>query len=364
MIEQLLHIAAIGAASHRLFFNLFNLFWLLLSMTFNVIAETQCSCHLVLPTHGWHISVSIVLVSHIVSLRLDFEASMARFSKKNKPIQQIDQWKHSSTTKIYQDTCTLTQGRMAYSTSCSAVSREAWHLGQHHLSIKILCFGGGQKSTIFQGMLLLIPLHLQAELHFQFHLAMIWPQLPRSLPPQEVRGHFVACGHAWSFHRLRKLQPCGMLDEQGWLLIIAKFNTCYLHTLHTPGTRIVQTCCRRKSRIAYSSQCSYGALSHFHFWHLQIQRSNCTRQTRNWFPERLQACFQQSNVRCCHFPHGAQGVHHGTIHANVMFLWSLPQSYLGFHKLETAAKGTRLAASAQKLEMLSSVFLLCMKRSA
>ena len=134
--------------------------------------------------------------------------------------------------------------------------------------------------------------------------------------------------------------------------------------MHTPGTRIVQTCCRRKSRIAYSSQCSYGALSHFYFWHLQIQRWNCTRQTRNWFPERLQACFQQGNVRCCHFPHGAQGVHHGTIHANVMFLWSLPQSYLGFHKLETAAKGTTLAASAKKLEMLSSVFLFLYEKKS
>ena len=154
----------------------------------------------------------------------------------------IDQWKHSSTTRIYQDTCTLTQGRMAYSTSCSAVSREAWHLGQHHLSIKILWFLGEAKNQPFlKGFSYWYLCIFQGQLHFQFHLAMIWPQLPRSLPLQEVRGRFVACGQAWGFHRLgphwrhgvRKLQPCdGMLDEPGdcWSL---PFSTYATYTAHT-----------------------------------------------------------------------------------------------------------------------------------
>ena len=107
MIEQLLHIAAIGAASHRLFFNLFNLFWLLLSMTFNVIAKTQCSCNLVLPTNGWHISVSIVLVSHSL-LKTRLHASMVRFSKKNKPIQQtcegVNESQHFYTNQLLHQT--------------------------------------------------------------------------------------------------------------------------------------------------------------------------------------------------------------------------------------------------------------------
>ncbi len=69
-----------GAASHCLLFNLFNLFWLLLSMTFNVKAQKQCSCHLVKPPHGWHISVLIVLASHSL-LKTGLHASMARFSE-------------------------------------------------------------------------------------------------------------------------------------------------------------------------------------------------------------------------------------------------------------------------------------------
>lgn len=101
--------------------------------------------------------------------------------KKTSQFNKIDQWKHSSTTKIYQDTCTLTQGRMAYSTSCSAVSREAWHLGQHHLSIKILCFGGDQKSTIFKGMLLLIPLHLPRATSFSVSLGHDMTSTPKIL---------------------------------------------------------------------------------------------------------------------------------------------------------------------------------------
>ena len=101
-------------------------------------------------------------------------------------------------------------------------------------------WGETKKSTIFKGILLLIPLHLQGQLHFQFHLAMIWPQLPRSLPPQEVRDHSVACGKAWSFHRLgphwrhgvRKLQPCWVLDEQGdcWSLPCLIYATYSAHT--------------------------------------------------------------------------------------------------------------------------------------
>lgn len=240
MIEQLLHVDGIGAASHRLLFNLFNLFWLLLSMTFNVIAKTQCSCHLVLPTHGWHISVSIVLVSHSL-FKTRLHASMARFSKKNKPIQQIDQWKHSSTTRIYQDTCTLTQGRMAYSTSCSAASREAWHLGQHHLSIKILCFWGEAKNQPFlKGCSYWYPCIFKDKFSFSVSLGHDNTSTPKILaspgsswplcclwPSMELPQAWTTLGT-----RSEKTSTVWYAGWTRWLLIIAIFNICYIHCTH------------------------------------------------------------------------------------------------------------------------------------
>lgn len=160
MIEQLLHIAAIGAASHRLFFNLLNLFWLLLSMTFNVIAKTQCSCHLVLLTHGWHISVSIVLVSHSL-FKTRLHASMARFSKKT---SQFNKLTSENILRLPRSTKTPALWLKAvWRTPLRAALFLAKHgtLGSTTWASKFSAFGGDQKSTIFKGILLLIPLHLQ-----------------------------------------------------------------------------------------------------------------------------------------------------------------------------------------------------------
>ena len=162
MIEQLLHIAAIGAASHRLFFNLFNLFWLLLSMTFNVIAETQCSCHLALPTHGWHISVSIVLVSHtVVSLRLNF---MPQWPGSQKKTRQFNKLTSENILRLPRSTKTPALWLKAvWRTPLRAALLLAKHgtLGSTTWASKFSALGETKKSTIFKGMLLLIPLHLQ-----------------------------------------------------------------------------------------------------------------------------------------------------------------------------------------------------------
>lgn len=156
--------------------------------------------------------------------------------KKNKAIQQIDQWKHSSTTKIYQDTCTLTQGRMAYSTSCSAVSREAWHLGQHHLSIKILCFGGRPKINHFlKGFSYWYPCIFKDKFSFSVSLGHDMTSAPKILAspgsswPLCCLWPSMELPQAWTTLETRSEKTSAVWDAgwTRWLLINCHFQHTY-----------------------------------------------------------------------------------------------------------------------------------------
>ena len=138
---------------------------------YDLQCDSKDTMFMVLPTHGWHISVSIVLVSHRL-FKTRLHASMARFSERqanstNWPVKTFFDYQDLP-GHLHFDS--RPYGVLHFVQRCFSRSMAPWAAPPEHQKF---LFEGTKNQPSLKGFSVLIPLHLQGELHFQFHLAMM-----------------------------------------------------------------------------------------------------------------------------------------------------------------------------------------------